>query len=296
MTNRHLIAPLLGRDPDQRTQVRRRDDLARHPITPAIILLVAIRRLAQIPTVLAREGAVLVAGLTRLVPDADLDVADAEGRHGDGVEGGAVGTAAVEGAVVGAVEGAEEEVGAGGPAVGEERLEQVIVVCVHVAEGGEAVGGVGARVVPPGAADAVGVVRVALDEVRGRHGAVVDELLDVGVARQGDDDVARGEAGCDDVSLQGGGQVLGFGLEGAPGGDEGSVGREEGKGGKVVLHQGERVGDVLLVRGFDDAEAVVDVADLDNFRIQSPRRVELLEDPGRLPHCRFDRRCDDLSE
>ena len=194
MTNRHLIASLLGRDPDQRTQIRRRDDLARDPIPPAIILLVPIRRLTQIPAVLAREGAVLIAGLTRLVPDADLDVAEAAGGHGDGVEGGGV-AAAEDGLVVGAGLGAEEEVGAGGPAVGEERLEQVVVVCFHVAEGGEAVGGVGARVVPPGAADAVGVVRVALDEVRGGQGAVVDELLDVRVARHGDDDVTGGQAG-----------------------------------------------------------------------------------------------------
>ena len=198
--------------------------------------------------------------------------------------------------MVGAGFGAEEEVGAGGPAVREERFEQVVVILFHVAERGEAVGGVGARVVPPGAADAVGIVGVALDEVGSGHGAVVDELLDVRVAREGDDDVARGEAGGDDVGLQGRRQVLGFGLEGAAGRDEGSVGGEEGKSGEVILHQGECGGDVLLVCGFDGAEAVVDVADLNNFRVESPRRVELLEDSGRLPHCGFNRGRDGLAE
>ena len=198
--------------------------------------------------------------------------------------------------MVGAGFGAEEEVGAGGPAVGEERLEQVVVIFLHVAKGGEAIGGVGARVVPPGAADAIGVVGVALDEVRGGHGAVVDELLNVRVARQGDHDVARGQAGCDDVGLEGRGQVLSFGLEVAAGGDEGSVGGEESKGGEVVLHQGERVGDVLLVCGFDGAEAVVDVADLDNFRIESPGWVELLQYSRRLPQRRFGHSRDGLSD
>ena len=246
MTNRHLIPSLLQRDRHQRTQVRRGDHLVHDRISPTIGLLVAILRLAQIPAILARELAILIARLTRLVPDADLDVADAPGRHGDGVESRIVG-APVDGLVVGAVFSTEEEVGAGGPAVGKERLEQVVIIFFHVAEGGEAVGGVSARVVPPGAADAVGVVGIALDEVRGRHGAVVDELLDIRVARQGDDDVARGQAGCNDVGLESGGQVRGLGLEGAAGRDEGSVGGEEGKGGEVVLHQGERGGDILLV-------------------------------------------------
>ena len=96
--------------------------------------------------------------------------------------------------------------------------------------------------------------------------------------------------------MEGGREVLGFGLEGAAGGDEGSVGREESEGGEVVLDEGERVGDVLLVCGFDDAEAVVDVADLDNFRIEGPGRVELLEYSRRLPQRRFGHRRDGLSE
>ena len=83
MTNRHLVTSLLGRNPHQRTQVRRRDDLARKPIPAAIVRLVGIVRPAQIPTVLARELASIIPRLTRLVPDADLDVADAPSRHGD---------------------------------------------------------------------------------------------------------------------------------------------------------------------------------------------------------------------
>ena len=295
MTNRHIITSLLRRDPDQRTQIRRRDDLARDPITPTFVVLVGIVRLAEVPSILARELARRIPRLTRLVPDADLDVADAPGGHRVWVQRWNV-AAAGGGLVVGAGSGAEEEVGAGGPVIGEDRLEQVVVVFLHVAKGGEAVGGIGARVVPPGAADAVGVVGVALDEVRGGQGAIVDELLDVRVARQGDHDVARGQAGCNDVGLEGRGQVLGFGLEVAAGGDKGSVGGEESKGGKVVLHQGERVGDVLLVCGFDDAEAVVDVADLDNFRIESPGRVELLKYSRRLPQRRFGHSRNGLSD
>ncbi len=159
-----------------------------------------------------------------------------------------------------------------------------MVVRFHGVEGGEAEGGVGARVVPPGAADAVFVVRVALDQVGGGHGAVADQLLWIRVPRQGDDDVARGQAGGDDVGLQGHGQVLGFGLQGGTRGDEGAVGGEEGEGREVLLHEGERVRDVLLVRGFDGAEAVVDVADLDDLRVERAGRTELFEHARRLPH------------
>ena len=85
MTYRHLIPSLLRRYPDQRTQIRRRDDLARDSIPTTIILLVPVRRLTQIPAILARVRAILVPRLTRLVPDANLDVAEAPRHHRHGV-------------------------------------------------------------------------------------------------------------------------------------------------------------------------------------------------------------------
>lgn len=295
MTDVHLIAPFFRRNRKQRAQVRRRYDLTRHRIAPTVAASVSQRRLAQVPPVLARERATRVPMLARLVPDADLHVADAPRFHGDGVQRGFVGPA-VRGLVVGASPGAEEEVGARGPAVGEEGFHEVVVVRPRVAEGGQGEGGVGARVVPPGAADAVFVVRVALDEVRGRQGSVADELLGARVPGQSDDDVARGQAGCYDVRFEGGGQVYGFGFQGGAGCDEGSVGGEEVEGCEVVLDESERVGDVLLVGGFDGAETIVDVADLDDFRVERACRVELLEYPGRLPQGCFRDGCNGLAE
>ncbi len=155
-------------------------------------MLVPILPLAQVPPILARELAALVPPLARLVPDADLHVADASRGQGDRIQSWGV-CASVDGHVVGAGFGAEEEVGAGGPGVGEERFHEVVVVDFHVAEGGEGEGGVGGGVVPPGAADAVGVVGGALDEVGGCHGSVDGHLLRVRLPGERDDDVARGQ-------------------------------------------------------------------------------------------------------
>ncbi len=123
MTNNHLIAPLRLRHPHQRPQIRRRDDLTRLriPIVSAIILQVPIHRLTQIPPVLPRELALPVPPRARLVPHAHLHVADAPRDQSDRVQRRR-GPAAERGPVVGAGEGAEEEVGARGPAVGEEGM------------------------------------------------------------------------------------------------------------------------------------------------------------------------------
>ncbi len=52
----------------------------------------------------------------------------------------------------------------------------------------------------------------------------------------------------------------------------------------------------MLVRGLDGAQTVVDVADLNDFRVESARGIELFEYPWRLPHRCFRDGCDGLSE
>ena len=119
------------------------------------------------PAVFARIETVDVIILTRHVIDTDLRVADtARGEvvRVQGRSGGGGGGPAVESLPVGAVAGAEEEVGAGGPAVAEDGFEEVVEVFVGVGEVSEGEGAVGVGVVPPGAADAVLIVAVALDE------------------------------------------------------------------------------------------------------------------------------------
>ena len=153
------------------------------------------------PTVFARIQASRVIVLAGHVVDADLGIADAAGGEVVRVQGRGGGAAALAGLPV----GAEEEVRARGPAVVEHGLEQVVEVLVRVREVGEGEGGVGARVVPPGTADAVGVVAVALGEGGGSEGAVLHEGVRRGVAREGDDDVIEREGLGDDRGREGGG-------------------------------------------------------------------------------------------
>lgn len=168
------------------------------------------------------------------------------GEESGGVENGGVGHVR-GGDIVGAASGAEEEVLAGGPAVGEDGLEHVVEFFAWVRDGGEGVRGVGGAVPPPFAAEAILVVRGAVHQAGGLQGAVCGEGVGVSVAGHGDDDVRLGEGLGGDKGLEVVRHVDGLGLESGARGDERAVGSEVGEGLEVALDHGEGGGDVLLV-------------------------------------------------
>lgn len=252
------ILPIRVPIPDHGPQIRGGKQRRRHTpiarVARAGGLQVVLRRATTAaplaPTVFTRVQAVDVVVRAGHIVDTDLRVADAAGGEVFRVERGGWG-AAVEELPVGAVAGAEEEIGAGGPAGGEHGVEEVVEVLVGVGEVGQGKGGVGDGVVPPGAAEAVGVVAVALDEGGGGEGAVVGEGVRRGVAREGDDDVVEGEGLRDDGGCEGGGQVDGLDLEVGARGDEAAIEGKEGEGRIVILDESQGAGDVGLVAGFD---------------------------------------------